>query len=161
MWLELAPGAVMGLNAAVLLLLHALSVAIALKLPLRSLARDGPLTRLRQFEADGRLYERSLVIRRWKDKLPDGGSWISGGFSKRSLQSGHTEYLSRFTAETRRGELAHWMMLLPIPLFFLWNNAFGMIVILIYSLIANIPCILVQRYNRSRLLKAMSRKRRL
>ncbi|QGG56553.1 glycosyl-4,4'-diaponeurosporenoate acyltransferase [Paenibacillus sp. FSL W8-1187] len=146
---ELGPAAVILLDAAVWLLLHGAAVAAAIRIPWERFAADGPVTRLRGFEAGGRWYERRLLVQRWKDRLPDGGGWVKAGFPKRRLRSGSREYLERFAAETRRGELTHWAMLLPLPLFALWNNAIGMIIMTIYALIANIPCILVQRYNRA------------
>ncbi|QJC52178.1 glycosyl-4,4'-diaponeurosporenoate acyltransferase [Paenibacillus albicereus] len=161
MSVELGPAGVILIDAAVWLLLHALAVALVIRIPWERFASDGPLTRLRGFEADGRWYERTLRIQRWKDRLPDGGGWVKSGFSKRRLRSGRLEHLERFAAETRRGELTHWAMMLPLPLFALWNNAFGMVILTVYVLIANLPCIFVQRYNRARLLKVMSRPSRL
>ncbi|SDT48687.1 glycosyl-4,4'-diaponeurosporenoate acyltransferase [Paenibacillaceae bacterium GAS479] len=161
MWPELGTTAVIVLDAAVWLMLHALAVTFAMRIPWQRLNKDGPLTRLRPFEQDGRWYERWLKIHLWKDFLPDGGSWVKAGFAKRKLQARNRDYLQRFAAETRRGELTHWMLFLPLPIFIGWNNALGMLIMVIYCLIANIPCILVQRYNRARLLKVMSRGRRL
>ena len=102
-----------------------------------------------------------MRIQLWKDRLPDGGSWLRSGFAKKRLQSRSKDYLERFAAETRRGELTHWLMLLPVPLFALWNNLLGMLIMILYALAANVPCIIVQRYNRIRLLKVMSRREQL
>jgi len=103
------------------------------------------------FESKGRFYERAFRIRRWKDKLPDGASWLSGGFAKASLQARNPEYIRRFMVETWRGELCHWSALAFIPLFMLWNPWWAQLVIVAYALAANLPCILVQRYNRARM----------
>lgn len=101
-------------------------------------------------------YERLLAIKRWKDRLPDGASWFKGGFAKASLRRRDPEHLARFLRETWRGELCHWTVLAFIPLFFLWNPWWGDLVIALYALAANLPCILVQRYNRQRLQRVLA-----
>ncbi len=97
------------------------------------------------------LYERILCIKSWKYRLPDAARWFEGGFAKGILSSRHPDYLRRFVLETRRGEICHWMAITCSPLFLLWNPWWGFIANLSYALLANLPCILVQRYNRSRL----------
>ncbi|MFC4775248.1 glycosyl-4,4'-diaponeurosporenoate acyltransferase [Paenibacillus sp. GCM10023252] len=146
------------LNGIVWTALHLLSAFIAVRLPARLFERETALTRLRAFEAGGAFYERAFAIHRWKDKLPDGGAWFKQGFAKAHLASRSPAYLQRFVTETRRGEWTHWCMLLPVPLFTLYNDALGLVIMFVYALIANLPCILVQRYNRARLLKVMTRR---
>lgn len=102
-------------------------------------------------------YERLLAIKRWKDRLPDGASWFKGGFAKASLRRRDPQHLRDFRRETWRGELCHWAVLALIPVFFLWNPWWGDLVIAFYALAANLPCILVQRYNRQRLNRALRR----
>lgn len=109
------------------------------------------------FERGGGFYERAFAIRRWKDRLPDGASWIGGGFAKARLQQRDAGYLERFIVETWRGELCHWCAFAFVPLFFLWNPWWGDLVIVAYALLANGPCILVQRYNRARMQEALKR----
>jgi glycosyl-4,4'-diaponeurosporenoate acyltransferase len=103
------------------------------------------------------VYERIFQVKRWKDHLPDAAAWFGGGFAKRSLADRNPGYLRRFIRETWRGELCHWCALAFVPLFFLWNPWWGDLVILIYALAANLPCILAQRHNRIRLRKLLAR----
>ncbi len=133
----------------------------SIRLPDRWLARDRGLLKLHRFEQDGSWYERRLAIACWKDRLPDGGSWMSRGFAKKKLKSRNPAYLRQFIRETRRGEFAHWAMLAFTPLFLLWNEGSGCLAVFLYSLFANAPCIAVQRYNRARLLRLMLRERRI
>ena len=107
------------------------------------------------------MYERLLRVRSWKPLLPDGGAWFRRGFPKARLNSRSPDYLLLFAAETRRGEWAHWVMLLTLPLFGLWNTADGMLVVTIWLLAGNLPCIVVQRYNRARLLRVIGERGRL
>ncbi len=103
------------------------------------------------WERAGRFYERTLAIKHWKDRLPDGARWFGGGFAKGALIGRNPGYLARFIRETWRGELCHWSALGLTPVFFLWNPWWGDLLIAGYALAANLPCILVQRYNRARL----------
>jgi len=121
------------------------------RLPARRLAHDGRLTRLRPWERGGRVYER-LGIRRWKDRLPELGAVFRGGVSKRRLASTGVAGLERFAVETRRAELVHWAIPAVTPVFVLWNPPWLVAAMAVYAVVANLPCLLVQRYNRGRLL---------
>lgn len=125
-----------------------LSIAfVAVRLPHSIFARDSWLTAPRSWEQGGVFYRDKFFIRKWKNLLPDGGPWL-GGFAKKGLQSRNPAYLAQFILETRRGELAHWCMIACLPLFFLWNPPWARWVMTGYAIAANVPCILVQRYNR-------------
>ncbi|GFZ79421.1 glycosyl-4,4'-diaponeurosporenoate acyltransferase [Paenibacillus marchantiophytorum] len=95
--------------------------------------------------------ERYLRIRTWKDRLPDGGGLFPGGFAKKKFAKLDQAYVSTFIRETRRGEWTHVGSMLPAPLFFMWNEPLYGWVMMIYAIIANVPFILIQRYNRIRL----------
>lgn len=129
------------------------------RVPVDRLATDGPLTRLRPVERDGRVYE-SVRIRRWKDRLPELGDAFRGGVSKRGLRSGASADLRRLAAETRRAELVHWGIPAIVPVFALWNPAGLMVAMVAYAVVANLPCLVVQRYNRGRLLRVLARRER-
>jgi glycosyl-4,4'-diaponeurosporenoate acyltransferase len=64
--------------------------------------------------------------------------------------------LSRFAAETRRAELVHWCVLALTPFFVLWNPVGLFLAMVAYGVIANVPCIAIQRYNRSRIVRALA-----
>jgi glycosyl-4,4'-diaponeurosporenoate acyltransferase len=106
------------------------------------------LYRPRSWEGEGRLYERLFRIKRWKSWLPDGAALLGNPFTKKRLQRRDAAYLHDFRFETCRGEWAHWITLSCAPIFFLWNPLWADLVMIIYALAANLPCILVQRYNR-------------
>jgi glycosyl-4,4'-diaponeurosporenoate acyltransferase len=93
-------------------------------------------------------YRRWLRVRKWKAMLPDGAPWVGGTFSKRVLERRDSAYFRQFVLETRRGEAAHWLMLVCFPIFFLWNPHWTWWVMALYAIAANLPCIVVQRYNR-------------
>lgn len=110
------------------------------------------------WERAGRFYEIVFRIKHWKDRLPDAANWFGGGFAKGTLAATERDYLERFIRETRRGELCHWAALACAPIFFLWNPWWGDLVVAAYALAANLPCILVQRYNRARFQRLLARR---
>jgi glycosyl-4,4'-diaponeurosporenoate acyltransferase len=109
----------------------------------------------RLWEPGERFYERVLGIKRWKDRLPDAARWFGSGFAKGALAANNPDYLRRFARETWRGELCHWAALALAPVFFLWNPWWADLIMIVYALLANLPCILVQRYNRLRLQRVL------
>jgi glycosyl-4,4'-diaponeurosporenoate acyltransferase len=121
---------------------------------------DNDLTRLRGWEEGGRWYQRRLRIRSWKDALPEKGDLFKGGFSKRHLRNRSDAHLHRFVAETRRAELVHWCNLAAGPLFLIWcRPAIGASMI-VFGVVAHLPFVLIQRYNRGRLLGVIARRDR-
>lgn len=132
---------------------------LAHRAPLSTVGRDRWVTRLRAWERDGRIYERRLRIRTWKRWLPEGGDFYEGGFSKRHLQGRDRSHLERFVAETRRAELTHWALLACSPLFLLWNRPLIAACMVAFGVVANLPFVIVQRYNRARLVRLLSRPR--
>jgi glycosyl-4,4'-diaponeurosporenoate acyltransferase len=124
------------------------------RVPLGRLVHDTWLTRPRRFERQGRLYER-LGIRRWKDRTPELGGLFAGGVSKRS--SGGRSRLQRYAAETRRAEYTHWLVMVAGPFFFLWNPWYLALVMVTYGIVANLPCLVIQRYNRARITRIADR----
>ncbi len=110
------------------------------------------------WERRGHFYETFFLVRYWKGWLPDAARWFSGGFAKSVLLEKNPDYLRRFVCETLRGETCHWLAIACTPLFLLWNPWWGLWVNLAYALVANAPCILVQRYNRARFLGLLAKR---
>jgi glycosyl-4,4'-diaponeurosporenoate acyltransferase len=73
------------------------------------------------------------------------------------MTSSNPEYLSKFIIETGRAEIVHWIVILFSPVFFIWNYPWAGWVMIIYAIIANLPCILAQRYNRIRFKRMISK----
>lgn len=102
------------------------------------------------------LYEY-LHVRDWKERLPEAGG-VFGGLDKRRLPGTSTSSLALYAREACRAELAHWLALVPLPLFIAWNPpalAFGMVV---YAIAVNAPCIVALRYNRGRIVRLLERR---
>jgi len=86
---------------------------------------------------------------------PSPRSWkvlFSPSFDKSHLTRFDRDYLARFILETCRAELAHVLPFLFYPLCLLWNPWPANLIMFLYAVLANVPFILIQRYNRARLL---------
>lgn len=117
----------------------------------------GWLFRGRRWERGGRFYEKWFVIKAWKGMLPDGAALFKQGFRKKTIRGHGAVYLNRFLIETCRSEVVHWIVLGCSLVFFFWNSWRVGMVMVAYGVVANLPCILVQRYNRLRLTVALKR----
>ena len=137
--------------------IHMATAIFTLKLPARFFARDNWLYRCRPWENSGRIWDKLFKVKSWKDKLPDGAAILKQGFAKKELQEADAGYFELFALESRRAELTHYLAIPPALLFFLWNPVWISIFMIFYALAANAPCVLAQRYNRPRFLRAARR----
>lgn len=151
--IELAPVWIVLLNMGGWLFVQLGLAWLFLRIPAHWFKAVGP----HGWEKSGRFYERFVGIKHWKGLLPDGARWFVGGFGKSTLEAVNPEYLQRFLRETRRGEICHWCAILAASVFFLWNPWWGDLIVVIYALAANLPCILTQRYNRARMRRLLGR----
>jgi glycosyl-4,4'-diaponeurosporenoate acyltransferase len=137
---------------------HAATGYAAYRLDEPRLSRDGRLLRPRRFETGGRWYRRWLRIHRWKDRVPEAGGLFRGGLSKRQLPAFDAPGLQLFARETRRAELAHWWAMFCGLLFVLWNPPLAAALLIGYGVVANLPFIVIQRYNRFRIQALLERR---
>jgi glycosyl-4,4'-diaponeurosporenoate acyltransferase len=132
--------------------IHMSVVLFMIRLPRDRFNPNGRLFRVKSWEKGGRVYDKLFRIKHWKSILPDGAKWMKGrGFPKKQLASRDMHYLQSFFVETCRAELTHWIIILFAPFFFLWNKTFVGWIMIFYALAENLPLIMAQRYNRSRL----------
>jgi glycosyl-4,4'-diaponeurosporenoate acyltransferase len=124
---------------------------LCLKIPMSFFRRNWWWFETKNWEFRGRIYKNIFKVKKWRAIVPDGGGLFKGGFPKKNLERSDPQYLETFLYETKRAELTHWLTILPAPIFFLWNIWWAGIIMIAYALIANIPCIILQRYNRARL----------
>jgi glycosyl-4,4'-diaponeurosporenoate acyltransferase len=66
--------------------------------------------------------------------------------------------LRLFVRETRRAELAHWWAMCCGLLFVLWNPPLAAALLIAYGVVANLPFIVIQRYNRFRIHALLERR---
>ncbi|MFD2275164.1 hypothetical protein ACFSQZ_01675 [Rubritalea spongiae] len=112
----------------------------------------------RQAPSSLSLYEKCFHIKKWKKLLPDAAPMFDG-FSKKRLASTEETYLIQFVTECRRGQFSHWSQWCVISSFIVWNPWPACIVILLYSGLSNLPCILNLRYTELRIYKFLDKKK--
>jgi glycosyl-4,4'-diaponeurosporenoate acyltransferase len=140
-------------------LLQVSAALLCLKLPDRFFSPDAFLYKVRRFEQGGRLYDKVFRVSRWKHLLPDGGRvWNKRGFKKKNLESFSKENLERFQIESARGELTHWLAIVPFWVFWFFTPPVVPWIMLAYALAVNAPCIIAQRYNRPRIGRLQSKR---
>ena len=138
--------------------IHASTGYLVHRVPSSHFADDGWLYRARRWEHGGRTYVRWLGIKRWKHLLPEAGDLFRGGFDKAKLADRSDDHLVVYVQETRRAELGHWLATAPAPLFFMWNPWYAAILLQLYAVAVNGPCIASQRYNRLRITRILGRR---
>ena len=102
----------------------------------------------------------ALGVRKWKDKIPEAGGTLVG-FSKREVKDkSNPEYLYQFMVETVYGEVMHFWGFIFSFLVFAYKPAQFWIVYLplfLTNFLINFLPVMVQRYNRPKLMKAYER----
>lgn len=109
-----------------------------------------------RWERNGMIYTK-LRIQFWKDKLPDMSQHVKSAFRKKILVFRSAEYLQILILETCVAEFVHFVLILICPIFLLFmEGAAAWIAMIVYTL-GNLPFIMIQRYNRPRLVALMER----
>ncbi len=127
-------------------------------IPTERLESDTWLTRIRPWEDNGRLYQRWLHIRRWKDRLPESNGLGPGERPSKSSVRTRAD-VSALVVETRRAEYVHWVLAASGLLFWLWNPPWLAAIMTAFGLVMNAPFIAVQRFNRARARRAIAGRR--
>lgn len=107
------------------------------------------------FEHNGRLYER-LCVRKWKDALPDMSKILPNIMLSKHLSPDlSAPKLVRMIQETCVAEWTHALLcVLGFGCVLIWHGAFGWMLAMLFAL-GNLPYIIIQRYNRPRLLRIL------
>ena len=123
------------------------------------------LYRCRAFERGGRIYEK-IGIRKWHNVVPSMSRMLPFMIPAKNLKGNWRERLPLMIQETCVAELIHWLLCISgLYCLRIWPGTGGFIVVQIYILLLNVPFILIQRYNRPRLIllhqKNMQREQRI
>jgi glycosyl-4,4'-diaponeurosporenoate acyltransferase len=114
------------------------------------------LFRERNWEQGGRIYE-IFGVKKWKSKLPDISDFMKWRFNKKHLAESSSNYLSVFLTESCKSEFTHWMIIISTLFFELWNDWVTTLFMFVIACFLNLPYIIIQRYNRPRLIKLLRR----
>jgi glycosyl-4,4'-diaponeurosporenoate acyltransferase len=121
------------------------------------LSKNNFMFKIYKFEASGLVYEKLFLVNKWKDKLPDGSKILKEGFSKNKVDTMTLDYFKKFIIEVNRAELSHWLQMLPAPIFFLFNLPIIGYLMIVYAVLFNLPFIIAQRYNRTKLTRIINK----
>lgn len=130
---------------------------IGQSLPRRWFDPGAFIYRSRKWEKGGRIYER-VYVRKWKDIVPDMSRIVPGVVKKKAALATDTKSMRRLIKETCVAELVHWLLILFItPMIFRAMRGFGGFIAAVIYIIGNLVFIIIQRYNRPRLVTLYKR----
>jgi len=110
---------------------------------------------LYRFEREGRVYEK-LRIKSWHRKLPDMRRILPKLMPPKKLAFNEIHRLPEMIRETCVAELIHKLLCFAgLHCISIWHGGGGTLLAVI-NILGNLPFILVQRYNRPRLVRLMN-----
>ena len=108
-------------------------------------------------ERNGKVYEK-LNIHNWQAKVPDMSRVFPKRMPPKNLSGDYVQRLPVMIQETCVAELTHIVVsLLGLPCLKIWPGMGGVVVTAIFILLLNGPYILIQRYNRPRLMRLQTK----
>ena len=110
-------------------------------------------------EKDGKIYEK-IAISKWQSKVPDMSRIFPKLMPKKRMVATDPDTLLLMVRETCIAELIH-VLLSICGLFgiYIMPGVWGVLFYAAYFLLGNLPFILIQRYNRPRLVRIYEKKR--
>ena len=110
-----------------------------------------------------KFYER-IGIRNWKDRIPEAGQ-LFANFSKTEVADmSNNDYVKKFMEETIYAEIMHWLSVILSFLIIFLDLRLALTVglpLVIGNMILNLMPVLVQRYNRPKLMVLYKRNEKL
>ena len=125
------------------------------KIPREKLHYDSFLFRCHAWEDEGRFYEK-IGIQWWKTHTPDMSKFVKKAFPKQGGMKRDPESIRRLIQETCSAELVHWILICLSPVFVFMMKEWGVLAMVLYA-IGNMVSLIIQRYNRPRLVKLLQR----
>ena len=109
--------------------------------------------RCHKWEQGGKIYEK-LSIRKWHKRLPDMSRILPFMMPQKNLSGDYAKRLPEMISETCVAEIVHIAIsLMGLYCLHLWPGAGSVVIVLLHSLLLNLPFIIIQRYNRPRLIR--------
>ena len=110
-----------------------------------------------KFEDEGHFYDK-FSVRKWQNKVPDMSKILPFMMPPKKLTGNYKERLPRMLQETCVAELIHMLNCVAgLYCLKLYPGIGGVIIYLIYVFLLNLPFVVIQRYNRPRLMKLLRR----
>lgn len=106
-----------------------------------------------RFEKNGKIYLK-IKINQWQNKIPDISKILPFMMPRKKLSADCTEKMPRMIQETCVAELIHGINAIAgLYCLKICPDICGIAIAFIYAVVFNVPFILVQRYNRPRLIE--------
>jgi len=112
----------------------------------------------RKWENKGEFYQQVFKVKRWKNHMPEIADFIKSAFSKNSIKEFDNEYIEKYLLESSRAEFAHWCIIFSSVIFLFYEGIATFIYMLLIAILLDAPFIIIQRYNRPRIIRIMKRK---
>lgn len=110
-----------------------------------------------KLEKEGRIYDK-LNIRKWQNKVPDMSKVFPKMMPPKKITADCYERMPRMIQETCVAEFIHGMNCVAgLYCLKLYPGLGGIIIVLLYTFLFNLPYMLIQRYNRPRLIALSKR----
>jgi glycosyl-4,4'-diaponeurosporenoate acyltransferase len=97
-------------------------------------------------------------VKRWKDHMPEIADFIKSAFTKKSIKEFDNAYIEKFLLESCRAEFAHWCIIFSSVIFLFYEGTSVFIYMFLIAILIDLPFIIIQRYNRPRIIRIMNRK---
>lgn len=126
-------------------------------IPKKWICWENPPFREFSFERGGRFYE-AFFVQHWQKKLPDMSRIFPQWMPPKNMKGNYKERLPVMIWETCVAEWIHTALcLLGLYGLRLWPGLGGIVVTFVYVAVFNLPYIMIQRYNRPRLVRLYHR----
>lgn len=140
-------------NLLIFILISLAMTFICEKLPKKLYYYKRWMFKERHWEKGGKIYDTVFKVKKWKAKLPEISDFMRWRFKKKHLAETNSNYLSVFITESCKAEFTHWLIIISTVIFYIWNGFFSGFLMFLLATILNFPYIIIQRYNRPRLLR--------
>lgn len=138
-------------------LIGAIGFLVGRLIPKQWMCPGSGIFRCFAFEKEGKLYEK-LGVRKWNKQLPDMSKLLPFMMPPKNLKGDFQQRLPVMLQETCVAELIHGALnIVGLHCLKLWPGIGGVILYLLYAALCNMPYILLQRYNRPRLMKLQTK----
>lgn len=131
---------------------------ISTKLPERYYQYNRWIYKERDWEKGGEFYQDKFKVRAWKKKLPELADFIKSIFPKKFIKEFNGEFIIKYLMESCKAEFTHWCIIFSTVIFLIFDGITAFISMLFLAIILNIPFIIIQRYNRPRIISIMKHK---
>ncbi len=112
-----------------------------------------------KFEKNGNIYNK-MKIRRWQHRVPDMSRWFPRLMPSKNMSAVNEETILLMLRETCIAEFIHKLHLIGGLLCLYMYPAFGgVLIVCINAFLLNLPFIIIQRYNRPRLMRVYKKLR--